>query len=1248
MRNWTEAQKSAIETRGNLIVSAAAGAGKTAVLTERLTRTVAAGTPVDRLLVLTFTRAAATEMKQRMERSLRAAAAEEPDAKQQAYLRAQAGAIGRAYISTIDAFCARVLRRHGHLLDLPPSVRVLDELEAPVLSERVKDALLTRLGAEESADWRALLSAFGSEDAAWAAVTEVSAFLQSQPEPEQWLEDAVRRYTDPVWAGRTLSAVVDEARSSLRAALGPLQTVRDALPPAWAGTIGTLDEDLLQLRGALLQADYDDYRAALFAYTPGRLSFPRDTAEEDKADVKAARDAVKKCVSGQKAQFMRTAAEEAALLGRTGAVLASLRAVVLAYQEAFSAEKRRLGALDYADLEHMALRLLRTEAVAQEYRERFSFIAVDEYQDSNRVQEALLEAIRREDNLFFVGDVKQSIYRFRQAEPALFLEKLALYSDGTAGRRIDLTHNFRSAADVLACVNDVFSAILTRETGELDYDARARLVPGLALPGGAELHLIERTRADDAPPPAADESGAEEGETDTPLEDALDAEVEARLAAQRIRALMAEETIPDGETGRPRPLRYGDFAILLRTTGEAAHFAATLAQAGIPCYAQMSGGYFDSIEVMLALNLLRVVDNRRQDIPLLSVLRGTGAGTGTFSAAELARIRAAHREGTFFDALSFAAESAVGTESPGASDGADAAGADGGAQWRGGTERSCGACAPGGADVADTAEASGGVDAALAEKCASFLARVEVWRQESLLLPVDALLSRLYDETGLYAQMGALVGGVQRQANLDALLGRARAFESGPERGVAAFLRFMDHAGQSSARLGAAQQVSADVVRILTIHRSKGLEFPVVFLCQLGRRFNMDDQRKNLVLHGTAGMGLRWIDGGVQRDTAARRAIAARQRREQLAEEMRVLYVGMTRAQHRLILIGSWKNAGRLLERAEARPLQSQVLACSAPLQWVLMGTRAHCPTALHAREAFLSAAPESRPAAAPLPLPDAGDVAALDARLAWRYPFSAAAVLPAKAAVSAVARREAGDSEAYPDTLPAFETPIFARQRVNAPQGAAEQSAAIRREQPPAHTGRCAAAAAEGEPPLTATERGTAVHAVLATLPLVPMDAAGVRAHCNALVQSGRLTGAQAASVPADALAWLTRTPLWARMAASPRLERELPFSHLVPAASLFGVEGAEEAVLLQGVIDCCFRTDAGWVLVDYKTDRVRPGVSSAQQAAEHAPQLALYAEALYRLTGLPVAEQQVVLLASRAVEALSPFEEGKDRRNP
>ena len=1222
MPQWTQPQKQAIETPGNLIVSAAAGAGKTAVLTERLTRIVASGTPVDRLLVLTFTRAAAAEMKQRMEKKLRQAAAAEQDGERQAYLSREAGAVGRAYISTIDAFCARVLRRHGHLLDLPPSMRVLDDLEAPVLMERVKDALLTDFGAQNDENWRMLLQSFGSEDAAWAAVNDVFLFLQSQPDPRGWLELAVRRYEEPDWRRSLLTSVTVEAQLELKEALAGLRAARDAMPPSWAGTIGTLDEDLLYLNGALVQKTYDGYRASLLAYAPGRLGFPRGTAEEEKAETKAAREAVKKCVAAQCEQFFRTADEEEALLRRTGRVLAALEAVVTAFTALFDGEKRRMGALDYADLEHMTLELLKNEAVAAEYRERFLHIAVDEYQDSNRVQEALLQAIRREDNLFFVGDVKQSIYRFRQAEPSLFLEKLTAFN-GTEGSRIDLTSNFRSAPAVLEAVNDVFSAILTRETGELDYDARARLVPGRAeLSGTAELHLIERRMADGMQALVPEDAAGDAAEDEVEWEEALDAEVEARLVVQRIRSLMQSETIPDRETGRPRALRYGDFAILLRTATEAGHMAATLAQAGIPCYAQMSGGYFDSVEVMLALNCLRVIDNRRQDIPLLSVLRAVAIAERPFTAEELAHIRMQTPEGGFFDAL----------------------------------------------------EQAAGRDDALGRRAAAFLDRLEYWRQESLLQPVDRLLARLLDETGLYAQMGACTGGAQRQANLDALLFRARVFGQGAERGVGAFVRFMDRAGQSSARLGAAQQVSADVVRVLTIHRSKGLEFPIVFLCQLGRRFNMDDQRRNLVLHGTAGIGLRWIDGGVLRDTAARRAIVRRQRREQLAEEMRVLYVGMTRAEHRLLLVGSWRNAAGLIGQAAVRPVPAQVLSVRAPLGWVLMGTRAHCPTALHRREEFLSAS-EDAPREALPDIPDEGtpeNGRLLMQRLSWRYPFAGAAALPAKAAVSAVVRARiskpapgAGaaaltDERAWMEESMDAAAPTDERTWMGEPMDAAasadgrawteewmdaaastdgrawtEASMDAGFELPAfVRDAERQTGPAGGERPLTAAERGTAVHAVLASLPAVSLTAEQVRAHCDGLVRTGALTERQAEAVPAGSISEITQSAIWARMGASARCERELPFSYLVPAAALYGADAADEKVLLQGVIDCCFVTGDGWVLLDYKTDRLRAGVSLASMAAEHLPQLELYAEALYHLTGLPVTERYVVLIsAGRAV---------------
>lgn len=1130
---WTEGQRAAIETQGNLIVSAAAGAGKTAVLTERIVRTIMGGVPVESVLVLTFTRAAAAEMKQRIADRLQRAVGETEDAALRSYLLAQCSAVENASISTIDAFCSRILRRHGAVLGIPGRVRVADEVELAVMEGQVKDALLTELAAKNDPALHTLLAAFGSEDAVWEALGAVESALSAEADPDAWLSGAVARYRDPAYAALVLSRITEGMQLELRAGIAELVRFRDTLPPELGGVIAVLDEDLMRLRALLLQNGYDGYRTGLLLMTFPTMRFPKGTPDADKKPVKDARDSVKALVKKQLAAMPRSAEEETSLLLEAFPIVCALETLVRARIAAYRALKQKRNVVDFSDVEHLAITLLGEDRIAEEYRSKYRVIAVDEYQDSNGVQEALLSRIRRADNLFLVGDVKQSIYRFRAAEPALFLEKLARWQDGREGRRIDLTENFRSAKEVLHAVNAVFTAIMSEQVGEMAYDERVKLIPGTEVPhGGACLHLIPKAVEEDEDPDA--------------LEDMEDAAVEARLIAERIRALMADMPVYDAKRGGERPLGYGDIAILLRATTQAQTFAETLALCGIPCYAQSSGGYFDSIEVMVLLNVLRVIDNRRQDIPLLSVLRSPLFG---FSEEALLKLRLrAGRDVPFYEAFFSLAASE------------DAKDADD----------------PLAGQVRETAAA---------------LAR---FREIERLYGVTALLAALLDETGYYERMGALPAGGQRQRNLDALLARAEAFEQTGARGVSRFLASMDYAS-SNARLGAAQDAAGDVCRIESIHKSKGLEYPVVFVAQMGKRFRLDDGREPLLLHHALGIGLRFRNGICREDTAAYRAILRAKRLEGLSEEMRVLYVAMTRAKQRLELIASTRDADALLERRETAPEPAAVSRAASPLPWLLSGDPRALPIVRHRRSDLLRETPV-RPAPAPAKQ-DAPETLALALRFSYEYPFASSTALPAKQAVSRAAEDARGES-------------------------AAERARESLRFDPPAFmTGGA----------LTPAMRGTATHLLLERLPLVPASAEDIRSMLAALHDEGVYDESDASGVRAEDVAWFTNTALFARMARSERVQREWSFTLPVPAAELYDTD-APETVLLQGVIDCCFLEDGAWVLLDYKTDRLKKDETPDVHAAIHAAQLALYARALESLTGCAVKARYVVLLRAHA----------------
>ncbi len=1092
--NWTREQQRAIEEQGNLIVSAAAGAGKTAVLTERVVRLVEGGMDIERLLILTFTRAAAAEMKERIQTTLQQRAAAAGDESMRSWLYRQSARCPNANISTIHAFCARVVNRYFHLVGLSPSAATLDETEAAVLRDQAVEEALTALATEDAPAYQLLLRAFEREDALQKALDSLTGFLMAQPDPAGWLRRVQRDLLDRAAYDRAVDICFREDRETLGAALEDLVRLRDSYPPAWGKLIAYLDEAIPHARGALLQRTPAAYAQALNAVAFGRLPIIRDMEPRDKDALTDARDRVKKEVQRQAQTYGQDGEKLWQIHLESARILLALTALWQRQQAVYDGMKRDRDRIDFNDLEHFCASILENDEAAAEYRDRFTAIIVDEYQDSNAVQEAILDRIRRPDDLFFVGDVKQSIYGFRMAEPGLFLEKLRTFT-GAVGQRVDLSHNFRSSPEILNAVNRVFEQLMAPGVSPIAYDDRAALRPGMAQPPGAvELHLIER-KPDEA---------TEEGE------DMESAEAEARFCARRIRELMADGMYREKADGEPRRYRYGDFAILLRSMPNARTFARTLALAGIPCYAQLTGGYFESVEVMVMLNLLRVIDNRRQDIPLLSVLR---SGVGGFSHEELIDLRTRHPQGELLDCLLAAA-----------------------------------------AEDADS-------------KAARFLGKVEGWRRESMITSVEELLARLLDETELYMEMGAMPGGAQRQANLDALVSKARSYDETGSFGLHGFLRYMDDA-RDSAKSGAAQTVQSDVVRILSVHKSKGLEFPVVFLAELNRQFSREGENAPLLLHRELGMGLNFVDGtGTKREPLSRRAVLLLNRRQQAEEEMRVLYVAMTRPKRRLVLVGTVKDAQKVLDRPESLTPYG-VLRARSFLSWLLMTVKRDIPAFVHPREAFVLPAGEDKPA---LPAADPALVEALARRYGYEYPFDQAAGVPNKTSVTALADRH---------TL-TFAEPAFA------------EAGALR--------------------------RGTDVHELLRRLPLKPWTAAELDEY---------LTARDGTAYRAS-LSYFLGTDLFARMCRSERVYRELPFTLAVDTASLLGV-ACEERVLLQGVIDVCFREGDGFVLLDYKTDRVEG--DPAAWAERHRRQVELYARALATLTGRPVRERYVVFLNGRA----------------
>ena len=1135
--NWTAEQRRAIETPGSLIVSAAAGSGKTAVLTERIARHILEGASPDDLLVVTFTRAAAAEMKKRIGDRLSALAAQQ-QGDEAARLYGAAESIGRANISTIDGFCSHVLRRHFDIAGLDPAFRAGEEAENLALRQEALDELMERYYAQKG--FSDLVDAFGEEAEFSAQFLRLYEFIMAQPEPMEWLKEAIDKY-DIAEDALPLCPAAEEYLKGLKVRLGAymdiLRSRRDEIAEDYPKTAAILDGDLTQLGGALLQKSLRGYANQLSACAFATFSM-RGAEKSYSKYVKNPRDDMKKEVQKHIALSGKPMGRQAKLLAGIKPLLDMLYSFTGDFIALYSEKKEQAGIIDYADMEHIALGLLRLPAVAKEYRDRFSFVFIDEYQDCSPLQNALFSALARPDNLFIVGDVKQSIYGFRMAEPTMFTERIDEFSRRDAA--LHLSANFRSSNEVIEGVNSIFTPIMTRETGGVDYDETARLVHGRrdASPGGAELHVISRSAPLDTGD-AADENTEEQ---------LLAAEAEALFAAGRIRELLGESFTD--RKGNTRNYKYSDIVILHSSPKNVAEaWVRTLSREGIPVYAELTGGYFDAIEVQIFLNLLAIIDNPLQDIPLISVLRSP---IGGFSTEELITLRADCREGLFYEALK--------------------AGAD--------------------------------RDTPLGHKAGGFLGRLKRWRAQGELYDITELIAMLLEDTGFENYVSALPGGQSRHANLEALIKNAGIY-SNSGHGIRGFLRFMEKA-RSGDSLGAAQIASANVVRLISIHKSKGLEFPAVILGGLSVNFNKKSRSSVLVLDSSLGIGLKAARGSSRELNLYHSAIAERIWRREISERMRLLYVAMTRASEKLIMLCSFRDVEKGLGAGRIPVTPNTCSGAERFADWILP-VLFSSPSGNPLRE-YLGMPPLSGHKTILCAIHPALRASALGAALpreeylaftrqavedgpgeyaelfAWRYPYGADTVLPSKISVSQLIGNlpELGQ---YPDFM--------------------RDSMAER-----------------------AVSRGTAAHKLMEHLPIAKHTFASVNACLKELTDRGTLTKKEAEGIYAANIVDFFSKGLGSRMLASPRVERELAFNHRVKANSVFDAD-TDETLLLQGIIDCCFIEGGEWVLIDYKTDYVPKG-GAKEVAMSHAKQLRLYKSALEELTGIPVKECWIHLLST------------------
>ena len=1196
---WTEEQQKVIDTRDrNILVSAAAGSGKTAVLVARILALVtdpAHPVDIDRLLIVTFTNAAAGEMRQRIRDALEARAEEAPE---NAHLQRQLVLIHNAQITTIHSFCLQVLRSHFHMIGLDPGFRIADEgemllLRQDVLKETLEEAY--ELGAgevhtTETEEFRQLLEqlAPGKDDqAVQNALLQVYQFSLGQPWPDEWLAGCRMAYCrpdkeetppEPDWVRfvvKDTKSVLADVREEILYAITLCQAEHGPYMYEKA-----MQDDLAMVEA--LQAA-DDYRELAKAFavsgTYTRLSTKKDesVSKEQKEQVQELRAGIKDALASVRVQYFydRPEALEETFYA-SGVVVRALTRLVERFMEKLTEKKREKNVLDFSDLEHLALEILvvhdetgiQASPAAMEYAEQFKEIMIDEYQDSNLVQELILNSVagrgRGEANRFMVGDVKQSIYRFRLACPELFLEKYQTYRELENACRIDLHKNFRSRSEVLDGVNEIFRQIMTENLGGIVYDKDAMLYPGAVFaPDSGEARRLPEFLLLDP-------------------EDQDKQEAEARLVGMQIQQMVGSFPVWDAKRSAYRPMAYRDIVILLRTvSGWAETFGEVLSDMGIPCFTGSQKGYFSAVEVRTVLAYLEVLDNPVQDIPLAAVMRSP---IGGFSDEALAKLRSASEERRFYDCC--------------------------------------------------IAYRDNGEDAALRLALDTFFRQMEYFREKAAYTPIHLLLWEILDVTGYGAYAAALPAGRQRKANLDMLVEKAIAYEATSYRGLYHFIRYIESLKRYEVDYGEASlgTESDDTVRIMSIHKSKGLEFPVVFVSGLGKQFNETELRGRLALHSSFGIGCDYVDTTLRlrQPSLLKKVIQKTSALENLGEELRILYVAMTRAKEKLILTGVVPNASQKLEawqtlnvRAMETLSYSTLTKASSYLDWVLPALLQHS-----GKDCFLL-----RVLSAEDLLEESKEAKASDLWRVLEHP------------------KEEPEARRYLERVFSAEYPYEQEQAISGKVSVTELKKQT--QLPEEHEGLELYPVKESKgtvPRFRAAEttmpgsmRGTIYHTFMENLDFHKKDV--LETQLEEWIKCGKMTRDEAAAVRISDIRRFLESDIGLRMERAEeggRLHREQPFVLGVPAHEIRSCWQSEELVLVQGIIDAWFEEDDGIVIVDYKTDRVR---TMQTLAGRYHIQLEAYAKAVARLTGKTVKECGIYSFCLGRYEILPQIHSGNEQ---
>lgn len=1205
---YTESQWQAIYEDGkNLLVSASAGSGKTTVLVERVIEKIKSGISVEELLIVTFTESAAKEMKERIEVALKERLQQETGKRRQYFLR-QLSLLPLADISTLHAFCLRVIQRYYYLIGLDPKFRLLtDPTENLLLQEDVWEDLREELYQQE--DFRQLADNFSSDRTDVAleeTIFSLAEFAKSSPNPKEWLEKLPLSYEKPAVEALIKETIIPFAKELFKEFMEEFQELAyTAQQQGLEKTEKVLLADyqrLVDLVGFLeaenLKAFYETYTTGSFLRFAG-YSGKDEVLKAFSNEIKGQRDALKKKIETAFQQVLPEDPETMlSFIPATQKLVTTLVKTTLKFMNAFTKRKVKMNVLDFNDLEHLALKILETkdplteEKVAQVfYQEKFQEVMVDEYQDINQLQDAILKSVGNGHNQFMVGDVKQSIYAFRLAEPSLFVEKYYAYekNDPQIGGRILLQENFRSRKEVLDFTNLLFFQLMDEKVGQLTYDQHAALKLGKqAFPKSTdfspELLLYQKETSD--------------LEEETPIfEDKTDGEL--TLVAKKIQQLITEKfLIRDKKTGENRPITYGDIVLLAPTKKNNLTLLKTFKNFDIPIVMSDAENYFQATEVKIMLALLKVIDNPLQDIPLVAVLRSAIVG---LNEEELGEIRGVSSQVDFYTALiEFPQE-----ENP-----------------------------------------------QLYAKIQDFLALLTDFRRQKNQLSLSQLIFYIYEKTAYLDYIFGLLEGLQRKENLLALAKRARQYEEMSYRGLFQFIRFVEKMQEKKKDLTEPTLLATeDAVRLMTIHGSKGLEFPVVFVLDMTKRFNLTDLTGKMILDKNLGVGIKYLDQQrILHPTFHYLAVMQEKRRLLLSEELRKLYVALTRAEQKLYLVGSYKSEEELLKKWQKASFQSDLVLSfplrfenSSMMDWIGYSLIRHPKMQGYLTNENARTLPE---------LQQYGD---------FSYKFFTVEelqdALPEKIVPKKLARLKDPQLKAaaleilrstYPH-LPATKTASYQsvteiKQVFADPDEKNLQSfeeIAIKKEGRYAMTEFPEANFFQESLSVTPKAIGSGIHLLLQLISLQEKPTANAFEQlAKDLVDKGLFLPEVKEKIAYEKLAAFFETPLGLEILQYEKtLKREQPFSMLLAANELFQEVTTPDEILIHGIIDGLYEREDGFVLYDFKTDALNHLTYLQQQeilSQRYQGQLNLYALAIQEATGKPVVEKYLIALATNEVFTL------------